>query len=297
MLRLIWYAGSLIAFVTQIALITGLLFHRTGRRRAEVALHASECARRSSDERVHTLAGRLIAAQEKERARIARELHDDLGQKLALLSMELDHLVSQTLGSDGLLRRAQAAAASVTDIATGVHDLSHQLHPARLEMLGLEPALRSLCRDMSSAHNLPIEFDHGPIPGPIPYDTALCLFRVTQEALRNVVKHSASAVARVRLSHADGTIELHIADSGRGFSPRPFNGLGLVSMRERVHFLGGQIAVESMPGSGTRIDVNVPVEWARQNTPVVSRIDDATNTGRRRLAFGLRPGCGAPTTS
>jgi signal transduction histidine kinase len=259
-----WYAvGSLTVLVAQCALIVGLLIQIVGRRRAEAALQSSQSALRSRDEQVHTLAGRLIAAQEQERARIARELHDDLSQKLAVLSIDLTQLVGQTGDSTCLTRHLQAAALSVNDIASGVRNLSHQLHPARLTMLGLEPALRSLCRDMSSAHNLRIDFEHEPFTGPIPYEAALCLFRVTQEALRNVVKHSVSPVAQVRLSHAHGLLQLHISDSGRGFSRPPAEGgLGLVSMRERVHFVGGQMALQSIPGQGTRIEVRVPVKKA-----------------------------------
>lgn len=223
-------------------------------------LPVRQSAPRSREGDAHTLASRLIAAQEQERARIARELHDDLSQRLALLSIDLQQLIGQTGGSDLLTRRVRSAAMSVDEIATSVHNLSHQLHPARLKILGLEPGLRSLCRDISSAHNLRIEFEHEPFDGPIPYEAALCLFRVSQEALRNVVKHSASPVAQVRLSHAHGVLHLHIIDSGRGFSGRSAEGgLGLVSMRERVHFVGGQIAVQSMPGQGTRIHVSVPV--------------------------------------
>jgi signal transduction histidine kinase len=267
----------LTVFFAQCALIVGFLVHRVARRRAEAALQASESALRSRDRQVQTLAGRLIAAQEQERARIARELHDDLSQKLAVLSIDLNRLVGQTGGSEGLTRHLQAAAMSVGDIATGVHNLSHQLHPARLEMLGLEPALRSLCRDMSSAHNLRVEFEHEPFNGPIPYEAALCLFRVAQEALRNVVRHSVSSVAHVRLSHVPGVLQLQIADLGRGFSGGPAEGgLGLVSMRERVHFAGGEMALQSTPGHGTRIEVRVPVKKGRAENPGRLRSDDAT---------------------
>ena len=266
-----WYAVGVLTMLGQSALIGGLCAQRAGRRRAEVALQASQSALRSRDQHVQTLAGRLIAAQEDERARIARELHDDLSQRLALLSIGLTQLVGHTGGSDDLTHRARAAVASVGEIATGIHNLSHELHPARLQMLGLTPALRTLCRDMSSAHNVRIEFDHGPLNGPIPYQAALCLFRVAQEALRNVVKHSVASAAQVRLSQAQGMLRLLITDSGRGFSPRlAVRGLGLVSMRERVHFVGGQIWVQSMPGRGTRIDVKVPVEWEWHGTQAVA---------------------------
>ncbi|HEU4694459.1 MAG TPA: sensor histidine kinase [Vicinamibacterales bacterium] len=257
----LWFAiAALTVFVTQGALVVGFVVQRAARRRAQAALQVSQSALRSRDQHVQTLAGRLIAAQEQERARIARELHDDLSQKLALLSIDLRQLVGQTGVSNLLTRRVQSAAMSLDEIATAVHSLSRQLHPARLEMLGLEPALRSLCRDMSAAHNLRIEFEHEQFSEPIPYEAALCLFRVTQEALRNVVKHSVSPVAQVRLSHADGALQLHVADSGRGFLRRAAEGgLGLVSMRERVHFAGGQMTLQSIPGQGTRIDVRVPV--------------------------------------
>ncbi len=264
----------LTVFVAQCALIVGFLAQRLARRRAEAALLASQSALRSRDQQVQTLAGRLIAAQEQERARIARDLHDDLSQKLAVLSIDLSQLVGHTEESACLTHRLQAAATSVKDITTSVRNLSHQLHPARLERLGLEPALRSLCRDMSSAHNLRIDFEHEPFNGPIPFDAALCLFRVAQEALRNVVKHSVSSVAHVRLSRAQDVLQLHITDAGRGFSSRPpENGLGIISMRERVHLVGGQMALQSMPGQGTRIHVRVPVK--------VGRAENA-----RRLAIG-----------
>ena len=256
-----WFViAALTVLVTHGALVVGFVVQRAARRRAQAALKVSQSALRSRDQHVHTLAGRLIAAQEQERTRLARELHDDLSQKLALVSIDLKQLVGQFGASDILTRRVQCAAISVDEIATGVHSLSHQLHPARLEMLGLESALRSLCRDMSAAHNLRIEFEHEQFSGPIPSEAALCLFRVAQEALRNVVKHSVSPVAQVRLSHADGALQLHVADSGRGFLRRAAEGgLGLVSMRERVHFAGGQMTLQAIPGQGTRIDVRVPV--------------------------------------
>jgi signal transduction histidine kinase len=271
-----WHAvGALTGFFAQCALIVGFLVQRVGRRRAEAALQASQSALRSRDQHLHTLAGRLIAAQEHERARIARELHDDLSQKLALLSIDLSQLVGQTGASDTLTCRVRAAAMRVDDIATSVHNLSHQLHPTQLEILGLERALRSLCRDMSSAHNLRIEFEHEPFNGPIPNEAAVCLFRVAQEALRNVVKHSVSSVAQVRLSHALGALQLHITDSGRGFARRSAEGgLGLVSMRERVHFVGGQMALQSVPGRGTSIHVSVPVRRDGDERARVRRYSD-----------------------
>jgi signal transduction histidine kinase len=216
---------------------------------------------------VQSLAGRLIVAQEVERSRIARELHDDFSQKLALLSIELDHLVGAADFAGGGLRHARAAADRAAEIATGVHNLSHELHPSRLDVLGLAPALDGLCREMSSAHGAAIAFERWPISAPIPEEAALCLFRVTQEALRNVVKHSGGRTARVSLQEQDGTVELQVIDSGRGFSPdASANGLGLVSMRERVSLIGGRITIHSHAGAGTRIVVAIPAPAAAART-------------------------------
>jgi signal transduction histidine kinase len=243
-------------------LIAGLWLQRRRWRRAERALRSSETALRSSYREVQALVGRLIGAQETERARIARDLHDDFSQELALLSVEISQLMNATEGANGVARHGRAAKRRAADIATGIHNLSHELHPARLEMLGLGSALQGLCREMSAAHNLRIEFSSGDTPSSMPKDVALCLFRVAQEALRNVVKHSAARDAHVKLWHADGMLALRIADSGRGFSLRSGSeGLGLVSMRERVQFLGGQISVQSTAQKGTEINVSVPVSW------------------------------------
>jgi signal transduction histidine kinase len=256
-----WYVvGALTVCVTQSALIAGLLLHRRRRRRAEVALCDSESALSASACRVESLAGRLITAQEVERSRLARDLHDDFSQQLALLSIELNHLVNTAGGAGGGIRHARAAAARAAEIATGVHNLSHELHPARLEFLGLGPALDELCREMSSAHDAAIEFERWPLSRPIPEPAALCLFRVTQEALRNVVKHSGGRTARVILREFDGITQLQVTDPGCGFAPETSaNGLGLISMRERVSLIGGAIAVHSRAGAGTRIVVTIPV--------------------------------------
>ena len=258
-----WAAvGVLGVVVIQSALISGLLFQRVRRRRAEGALRDTESALRVSDRRVQSLAGRLITAQEDERSRIARELHDDLSQKLALLSIELEQFVGDGAASDTVKRRARAASAHAAEIATDVHNLSHELHPARLEMLGLAPALRGLCDEMASGHDIEIEFERAPIPGSIPYEVSLCLFRIAQEGLRNVVKHSGAPRATVTLWHADGLLALQIADSGCGFAPEGAgDGLGLVSMRERALVVGAQFMVQSAQGRGTRVAVTVPVTW------------------------------------
>ena len=279
-----WAAlGVLSVVVMQSALISGLLFQRVRRRRAEGALRVTESALRVSDRELQSLAGRLITAQEAERARIARELHDDLSQKLALLSIELEQFVGDGAASDSVKMRARTASARAAEIATDVHNLSHELHPARLEMLGLAPALRGLCDEMSAGHHIEIAFERAPIPASIPYEVSLCLFRVAQEALRNVVKHSGARRATVTLWQADGRLALQIADSGGGFAPdSASDGLGLVSMRERALVVGAHFMVHSQPGRGTRVAVTVPVTW------IGAQVSDVGSGSSRRAAVAAQ---------
>jgi signal transduction histidine kinase len=230
-------------------------------RRAERALHQREAVLRSNDREAGILAGRLIAAQESERRRLARELHDNLGQKLALLCMEIESLGAHTAVVPAALAEAIASLSErVRDISSDVHCLSHDLHPAKLELLGLSQAVASLCRDVSSRCSVRIEFRQGVGSLRVSAPGALCLFRVTQEALQNVVKHSGARAATVRLTQARQNIHLHVADDGKGFAGSSNNGvgLGLLSMRERVHMAGGRIVIRSVPDQGTRVGVRLP---------------------------------------
>jgi signal transduction histidine kinase len=204
------------------------------------------------------LAGRLIVSQEAERQRIARELHDDLSQKIALLSIELDQL-APAFAMDGLgfakLRE------QMTEIASDVHDLSHELHPSKLQILGLPSAMKSLCRDISRQRGVDVVFTHGAIPTKVDPKVSLCLYRIAQEALHNVARHSHAREAEVNLTCSDNCVVLQIADSGVGFDARVHHdGLGLVSMRERVTLLRGHLAIHTAPGSGTRIGVRIPLD-------------------------------------
>jgi PAS domain S-box-containing protein len=234
----------------------------SGRRRAERALRDNEAALQATNEEIRHLGGRLIAAQEDERRRIARELHDDLSQKLALLTMELDQLSQTTSNGDAALQRLRRLTDQAGQIATDVHRLSYQLHPSKLEALGLVASIRSYCRDIETQHAVDVEFTHTDVPATIPPEVSLCVFRVVQEALHNVVKHSAAERAFVKLSGTGDGLQLQIADSGIGFvlEAQDGQGLGLVSMRERVNFLGGKLVIHSAPGNGTRIGVRVPFD-------------------------------------
>jgi len=240
----------------------------TERKRAEEALRTSDEALRASYRRVEDLAGRLIAAQEAERKRIARDLHDDLSQKLALLSIDIDQIPRRTQAELG--ERVRDISGRAAEIASDVHRLAYELHPSKLESLGLVPALQSVCRDISRQYGLQVDFEHTRLPGEVPPDVALCLYRIVQEALHNVVRHSGAREALVDLRTAGDQIELHIADPGTGFvaAGRGNGGIGLVSMRERVNFVGGQIVIHSAPGAGTRIGVRVPI--VRQSAAAVS---------------------------
>ena len=147
-------------------------------------------------------------------------------------------------------------------MSTDLHSISHQLHPAKLDLRGLVPTMASFCREFSNQHELQVIFLHHDVPGQIPKDVALCVFRIVQEAWRNIVKHPNSLEAKVELSAQDDELNLCISDSGAGFNPESIEGkggLGLVSMRSRLGLIGGQLAVESKPSDGTRIRVRFPL--------------------------------------
>jgi PAS domain S-box-containing protein len=218
-------------------------------------------ARRAHDLN-RALAGRLIVSQEEERQRIARELHDDLSQKIAVLNIDVDRLSHQVQTSEDRTR-LRSISAQVGEIAEHLHDLSYELHPARLQTLGLVESLRVMCAEFSPQRNITVVFEaaEGELPLVIDPAVSLCLYRITQEALHNVARHSHAAEASVALSYNDGDICLEIADSGIGFEPHSsrHTGLGLVSMRERVGVLNGKLVIHTSPGRGTRIAARIPL--------------------------------------
>ena len=218
--------------------------------------------RKQAEEAAHNLSGRLIYAQEAERTRLARDLHDDLSQSLALLSVELEMFGQSRPAERGQM---QEFSAQVKRLSSEVHRLSHELHPVKLEQLGLVAALRGFCKQFAVAHEMAIEFTDRSVPRAVPEATALCLYRIAQEALQNVVKHSGGTVARVELAMEGSELRLAIADDGVGFDPettRANGSLGLVSMGERARFVHGLLSVESHAGKGTRVEVRVPIAVA-----------------------------------
>jgi PAS domain S-box-containing protein len=210
-----------------------------------------------------SLSPRLIEAQEKERSRVAGELRDDLNQRMALLQIGLGQFERDV---PGLSSQARIQLHSLTEvameIASGIHNLSHRLRPSLLDLLGPVASIERLCRELSDRHNLQIQFVHHGIPERISQDVNLCLYRITQDALRNVAKHSGAAGAEVELLGHDDRIELCISDSGVGFNPesaKRTSGLGLITMQERLRLVEGQLTVQSDPSHGTRIRVRIPL--------------------------------------
>ena len=252
----------IIAF-TLIAAFVVLITAR--RRRAERALKQAhdelDLKVRERTAELEELAGRLIHAQEQERSRIGRELHDHISQMLGVLTIGLDQLRADERTPDSVgdtLERLREESAAITE---EIHGLSHRLHSSALDYLGLVPALQRLVQEFSARHNIAIEFAHGALPAPLPPDVALCLFRVTEESLTNIAKHSQAASARVDFNAGADGIHLTIEDSGRGFdgtSVERRDGLGFVSMRERLRIVSGTVRVDSAPLRGTKVSVWVP---------------------------------------
>lgn len=220
--------------------------------------------RKRAEEALKYLGSRLIAAQEEERKRVARELHDDLSQRLAVLSIELDQLGQKIEKPQGLRKRFQTLQLQAQEIATDIHRLSYKLHPSKLDHLGLAAAVKSLCEEVSlvQSDKLKVHFHQSGLPADLPKDTTLCIFRIAQEVLRNCVKHSGAEVVQVVLRKTDHAVRLAISDNGCGFDTRSDlmeKGLGFISMQERLRLVGGEIKIYSQPRRGTRIDASVPL--------------------------------------
>lgn len=233
---------------------------------------------RAVDERLRDVSGRLITAHEEERRRIARDLHDDFSQRLALLSIDLERLYQNPEARE-VQRQVLELCALAQEISSDVQRLSYQLHPSKVDQLGLVVALKSYCAEIKERHDLELNFTHCDVPADLPKDVALCVFRIAQEALRNIVRHSRAASSSISLVGNDEAINLIVADGGIGFdlnSARSRGGLGLISMEERLRLVGGEISIQSRPGSGTTIDVRVPL--AKQ-IPAQEFSDVATPTG------------------
>jgi PAS domain S-box-containing protein len=228
-----------------------------------IGIVADVTERKLAEEAISSVSRRLIEAQEQERAHIARELHDDLSQMMALLQVGLEKFEQDMPGLSSQTRQQLHALVEVSmEVSSSIHDLSHQLHPSKLDILGLTACIGSFCREFSQRHKMEVRFVHRNIQGEIPKDVSLCLYRIVEEALQNVVKHSGAQDAKVELSGHANQIDLCVSDNGAGFTLESANGetgLGLISMRERVRLVGGHLSVESEPSHGTRIHVRIPL--------------------------------------
>lgn len=213
-----------------------------------------------------TLSRRLMQAQEEERRRIARELHDDVCQRVAALTMQIAQLNHRLPKDDESLRPSVSELSRASkELGTDIQALSHRLHSSRLQILGLAGAAASLCRELSGQHDVRINFRHQELPAQLPEETGIGLFRVMQEALMNAVKHSGVQEIDVALHGNGAAVYLDVTDRGVGFTVDElglYRGLGLVSMRERLNLLGGELFVKSQPGGGTTISARVPCEHA-----------------------------------
>ena len=219
--------------------------------------------RKRAEEALKDLGGRLIAAQEEERRRVARELHDDFNQRLAVLSLELEQLGQKIQKPLGLRRNVQRLQAQAQEIAAEIHRLSYKLHPSKLDHVGLATALKSLCAELTASGKLKVDFHQTGFPAVLDRDVTLCVFRIAQEGLRNCVKHSGAESARVELTKNRNTVRLVVSDSGCGFNTKTAameKGLGFISMKERLHVLGGRMNVYSRPLRGTRIEISIPLK-------------------------------------
>jgi signal transduction histidine kinase len=214
-----------------------------------------------------TLAARLLAYGEEERRRIARELHDDISQRLALLADDSDQLRRKlNVTDEANRRRLDRLVAEARAISEDLRNISHALHPAMLEDLGLLVAIRCLARDFSERTGLPVRFQNfGDIPGHIPLNVATAIYRIAQEALRNVEKHAGETAVTVTLQGTERELSLTIADLGNGFDPAAGHGLGLTSMRERAFLVDGVFSVVSAHGEGTKVEVRVPLTAGSNN--------------------------------
>lgn len=257
-------AATVIVIVTQAVLIAGLLTERTRRHRAERTVVTREATLRSSYERIRQLAGRLMTAQEAVRSDIARDLHDDVCQRLVSVSIAVNSLKA----SSGQIQATPTQQAlsnleqDIGEVFDGIRRLSHELHSATLRLLGLTPALKAHCKEVEKRHDVRVTFSADPDIGQLHPDVALCFFRIAQESLRNGIVHGHAQRLTVSLSKSGEYLELTVSDDGGGFDVETVRktggGLGLVSMEERTHLIGGEVQIVSAPRLGTTVYVRAP---------------------------------------
>jgi PAS domain S-box-containing protein len=262
--RVVWPDGS----VHWIAGRWQVFMDASGEPSKMIGVNADVTERRLADAALANVSRKLIEAQEQERARIGRELHDDIGQRLALLAVELQLLHDDTLILPEVRRRMGEFQKQISEIADDIQSLSHELHSAKLQYLGIASAMRSFCQEFAKQQKLEIDFRAHDLPSPLSPDISLCLFRVLQEALHNSAKHSGVRQFEVRLWVTSDEIHLTVKDSGAGFdreAVKESRGLGLISMAERLKLVKGTLSINSQPKRGTTIDARVPFDSSRNS--------------------------------
>jgi len=254
----------------EVSLTVSPIFDNGGRITGVAGIARDIRERKVAEQALLGMTRKLVEAQEQERTRIARELHDDINQRVGLLAIELDQL---RLGRDDLPTEVRAhihkLLQQASEIATDLHTLSLELHLSKLDYLGFPRAMSSWCKEFGERQKVEIEFKNGDVPK-LPQEISLCLLRVLQEAVHNAAKHGGGGRIAVQLEEKSGEIHLLVSDAGRGFdigAAMQGRGLGLTSMQERVRLIGGTIVIESKPMGGTTIHVRVPLESKRHSQP------------------------------
>jgi signal transduction histidine kinase len=221
----------------------------------------------ASERALRELSGRLITSQEEERRRVARELHDNIGQELALLALHAQRIDSGASEAQGTTHHdVHELHKRITEVATKVSNLSHRLHSSELEFLGLTIAADRFCRDFSRCYGIDVEYVVKDVPQDLDKGVALCFYRLIQESLQNVAKHSNAKSVLFRLTGGSDQLRLEVRDKGIGFDAKhvPYDsGLGLVSMRERMNLIGGTFSIRSKPGQGTTVEASVALPVAK----------------------------------
>jgi PAS domain S-box-containing protein len=242
-------------------------FDGSGSIQRVVGITADVTEAKASERALRELSGRLITSQEEERRRVGRELHDNIGQELALLAVYAQHIDSGASDAEGTTHSdVHELHKRIKDIATKVSNLSHRLHSSELEFLGLTIATDRFCRDFAKHYGIEIDYSIKDVPRGLDKGVALCFYRVIQESLQNVARHSKATAVFLQLTGNADKLQLEVRDDGVGFDAKKISyvsGLGLVSMRERMHLIGGTFSIHSKPGQGTRLEASVALPLAK----------------------------------
>jgi signal transduction histidine kinase len=233
-------------------------------RASEAALHARERLLQQSQEELRSLAGQLLTAQEEDRRRISRDLHDDINQRLAMLTMDLRRMEKEPLTDPGYLRdEIRLVSKRLTVVSDDVRQMAYRFHPSILDDLGLVKAVRRLVDEFSSRTGIRSDYVHNDSVGALPDEITICIYRVVQESLSNVARHAQASHVEVEVIFEEEAVVLSIRDNGLGFDieqpNKPGGHLGLLNMKERARLAKGTFEIESTPGHGTHIRVDIPL--------------------------------------